>query len=272
MQISVIIPTYNRESLVNEAIDSVLEQTSPANEIIVIDDGSTDSTLFRLEAYQNQIKILQQPNRGISAARNLGIQHAQYDLLAFLDSDDLWKPTKLQQQRNALEHQPEFRICYTDEEWRWHGRWKNQKKIHRKYSGWIYEKCLPLCIISPSSALIHKSVFDAIGLFDESLPACEDYELWLRVTQCFPVLFLPERLIIKRAGAWEQLSKQHSLDKFRIQALLKQLDSPLLTASQKQKTRYMLAKKCHIYALGCRKHNKPDEARWAEQFLDSTRS
>lgn len=272
MQISVIIPTYNRESLVCEAIDSVLEQTSPADEIIVVDDGSTDSTLFRLEAYQNQIKILQQPNRGISAARNLGIQHAQYDWLAFLDSDDLWKPTKLQRQRQALEQQPEFRICYTDEEWRWHGRWKNPKKIHRKYSGWIYEKCLPLCIISPSSVLMHKNVFDIVGLFDETLPACEDYDLWLRVSQRFPALFLPERLIVKRAGTWEQLSQQHSLDKFRIQALLKQLDSPFLTPSEKQQTRDMLAQKCHIYASGCRKHGRQDEAKWAEHILGSTRS
>lgn len=269
MQISVIVTTYNRSGLVQEAIQSVLKQTRPADEIWVIDDGSTDNTEEVVGQFP-EVKYFRQPNRGISAARNRGIAFASFEWLCFLDSDDLWKPKKLERQEQSLASNSEYRICYTDEEWRKDGLWKNQKKIHQKFSGWIYDKCLPLCIISPSSVMIHKSVFDKVGRFDEALPACEDYDLWLRVASRFPVLFIDERLIVKRAGDWPQLSKQHSLDKYRITALKKMLESGQLSPDQRKKTLDMMQQKCFIYRQGCEKHNRHQELEWLadmEQFI-----
>lgn len=264
MNVSVIIPTYNRADLVCEAVQSVLKQKVPADEVWVVDDGSTDDTLEKLYSFAGRINIHQQPNRGVSAARNAGIQLSRSEWLAFLDSDDLWKPKKLLRQKEELAKNLNARLCYTDEEWRKNDQWKNPKNIHSKYSGWIYEKCLPLCIISPSSVMVHRSVFEEIGLFDENLPACEDYDLWLRVCSRMPALYVPQKLIVKRAGAWEQLSRQHSLDKYRIQALIKRLRSGELTEEQNAATEMMLQEKMHIYALGCEKHGRHEELAWLE--------
>jgi glycosyltransferase involved in cell wall biosynthesis len=163
MTLSVIIPSFNRLELLLQALHSVVRQTRPPDEIWVIDDGSTDDTQCQVAAEFPAVKLLFQPNRGVSAARNLGILRAAGEWLAFLDSDDLWKREKIERQLAALQRFPEFRLCYTDEEWRKNDCWMNQKKKHRKYSGWIYPHCLPLCIISPSSAVIHRSVFEQVG-------------------------------------------------------------------------------------------------------------
>jgi glycosyltransferase involved in cell wall biosynthesis len=266
MRISVIIPTYNRADFLDDCIRSVLDQSMPPEEIIVVDDGSTDSTPMFLDRFEPFLKIIRQENKGVSAARNCGILAAQNDWLAFLDSDDLWLPQKLARQCDLLSRQKEYKICYTDEEWRKNGHWMNPGKRHKKYSGWIYQKCLPLCIISPSSALIHGSVFRTIGLFDERFPACEDYDLWLRISSRFPIYFLDEKLIVKRAGQWPQLSKQHSLDKYRILALEKSIKDGGLSADQSRATRKMLSRKCDVYAMGCLKRGKASEATWAESI------
>ena len=267
MRVSVIIPTYNRRRFVINAILSVMRQKEAVDEMIIVDDGSTDDTGDISQKFTEKITYYSQTNEGVSAARNLGIQKAKHDWLAFLDSDDMWKPKKLFQQKKALLENPQYRLCYTNEEWRYNGKWKNPKKIHQKYSGWIYDKCLPLCIISSSSVIIHKSVFDEVGLFDENLPACEDYDLWLRITHRFPVLLMKEKLIIKQSGNWEQLSLNHSLDKYRIIALAKMLETKTLQPENRQKTYDVLNLKCNIYKTGCLKHDNLSEARWAEQLL-----
>ncbi|MBN1542758.1 glycosyltransferase [candidate division KSB1 bacterium] len=261
---SVIIPTHNRAQLLIEALHSVHNQTHRADEILVIDDGSTDDTQTQVATEFPAVRLYYQTCAGVSAARNSGIRLARGEWLAFLDSDDLWKPEKLARQIDALQRFPEHRLCYTNEEWRKNDLWMNQKEKHRKFSGRIYARCLPLCIISPSSVLIHKSLFDEIGLFDETLPACEDYDLWLRITHRHPVLLIDERLIVKRAGKWPQLSAQHSLDKYRIIALQKMVALPSLQGADRDLTVAALYEKCRIYALGCRKHRRESEARWAE--------
>jgi len=262
IKITTIIPTFNRAEFLAQTLESVFRQTRPADEIIVVDDGSTDHTRDVLAQFQDRIRIIQQENRGVSAARNMGIRYARHEWLAFLDSDDLWLPRKLERQVEALNSQPEYRVCYTNEEWRKDGQWRNQGKRHQKYSGWIYDKCLPLCIISPSSVIVHKSVFETVGLFDENLPACEDYDLWLRVSSRFPILYLPQRLIVKRAGNWPQLSQQHSLDKFRIVALTKMIENDDLYETEKTLTINMLKYKCDIYEKGCIKHHRLKEVEW----------
>ena len=263
-----IIPVYNRPQQLRQALASVLNQSWPAAEVIVVDDGSTDATPAVAEEYPG-VRWFRQPHCGVSAARNRGIAEARSDWLAFLDSDDLWHERKLQRQREELQKHPDYPICYTDEEWRKNGRWMNQSKHHQKYSGWIYERCLPLCIISPSSVLLHRQTLAAVGVFDEQLPACEDYDLWLRLCLRFPVLFIPERLIVKQAGAWPQLSMQHGLDRYRIIALYKVLRNESLTIEQRTATASMLREKCRVYASGCRKHNREEEAVWAEEMAVS---
>jgi glycosyltransferase involved in cell wall biosynthesis len=258
--ISVIVTTYNRRSLLERALHSILNQTLPAGEIICIDDGSTDGTSLMINDKFPQIRYFRQENKGISAARNEGIKQTKGAWLAFLDSDDTWHPQKLAKQMQALTEACQYLICYTDEIWIRNRRRVNPKKIHRKYRGAIYKKCLPLCIISPSSVLMHRSVINSIGLFDESMPACEDYDLWLRICIKYPVLYLDEPLITKFGGHEDQLSKKyHSMDRFRIYAMEKMLKSPGLSEENKRATLRELISKIDIYLIGLRKRNKTEE-------------
>ncbi|MDY6863102.1 MAG: glycosyltransferase [Thermodesulfobacteriota bacterium] len=218
--ISVIIPTFNRHRFLKDAIDSVLNQTYKDFELLVVDDGSTDGTEKIVKSFDFPIKYVYQEHKGVSAARNQGITFASGEYIAFLDSDDLWVKEKLEKQINTLKKQKKYLVCYTDEIWIYNGKRIYPKAKHKKYSGWIFEKTLPLCIISPSSVIAHKDLFSNIGGFDEGFPACEDYDMWLRISIKYPILFLEEPLIIKRGGHPDQLSRTiWGLDRFRIKAL-----------------------------------------------------
>ncbi len=255
--ISVIIPTHNRAHLLPRALDSVLNQTKRAEEIVIVDDGSTDDTSDLIQSNYPEVITLHQSNRGVSAARNRGIREASGEWLAFLDSDDEWLADKLERQMAALGEHPETKVCHTDEIWIRCGRRVNPMKKHAKHGGWIFRKCLALCCISPSSVLIHRSVFSDVGQFDESLPACEDYDLWLRVTARYPVLYLPEKLLVKYGGHEDQLSKRHwGMDRFRIQALKKIIESDTLNENDRRAAEAMLAEKDRIYTEGARKRGK----------------
>ncbi len=269
--VSVIIPTYNRDWIVAEAIDSVLAQDFSDYELIVVDDGSNDGTPKILAAYGDRITVLRQPNRGVSAARNRGIAAAAGHLMAFLDSDDLWLPQKLSTQVNFFAEHPEAVICQTEERWIRNGVRVNPKKRHLKFSGMIFERSLALCLVSPSAVMIKKSLFDTVGLFDENLPACEDYDLWLRVSCRYPVHLIDTELIIKRGGHEDQLSKAAGLDKYRIQSLLKLLQDNCLTPQQKQAVMITLVEKCDVYAGGCRKRGKLEEAQTFYQLADQVK-
>ncbi|MET0093096.1 MAG: glycosyltransferase family A protein, partial [Sedimenticola sp.] len=208
MQISVIIPTHNRADLLERALKSVQAQTLPPLEVIVVDDGSEDHTREMVSEKFPRVHYLHQPNRGVSSARNLGISEARGDWIALLDSDDEWLPSKLASQKTRLESQPGHHICHTEEIWIRNGKRVNQMKKHTKQGGAIFQHCLPLCVISPSSVLIHKSVFREVGLFDESLPACEDYDLWLRICARYPVTYVEQPQIVKYGGHEDQLSRR----------------------------------------------------------------
>ena len=179
--VSAIIPTYNRWPLVREALDSVLAQSYRSFELIVVDDGSTDGSADRLRQVEGCIRLIVQANRGVSAARNRGVEVARGKYLAFLDSDDLWLPEKLAAQVQFLELHSNFQICQTEEIWLRRGVRVNPKKIHRKPSGDIFLPSLDLCLVSPSAVMMTRELLVALGGFDESLPVCEDYDLWLRV-------------------------------------------------------------------------------------------
>ena len=260
--VTVIIPTYNRDWIVKEAIDSVLEQDFNDYELIVVDDGSDDNTPAILRAYGNKITVLHQPNKGVSAARNRGIAAASGRLIAFLDSDDLWLPRKLSAQAKFFKDHPEAVINQTQEHWIRNGVRANPKKKHHKFSGMIFERSLALCLVSPSAVMIKKSLFGTVGIFDEHLPACEDYDLWLRISCRYPVHLIETALIIKRGGHDDQLSKATGLDKYRIQSLVKIIDSDLLTPRQYRAALITLKKKCEVYAGGCRKRGREEEAKY----------
>ena len=234
--ISVIIPTYNRDKFILECVQSVLAQTLPAREIIIVDDGSTDATYNILRdlgfnsitTHKSVLRYFSQQNRGVSSARNLGIKEARSEYIALLDSDDLWLKSKLDRQIRAFQNDKQStRLCHTDEIWIRNGVRVNQHKKHKKYGGNVFKNCLKLCCISPSSAMIHKSVFTDFGFFDEDLPACEDYDFWLRYSAKEDVNFVNEPLIIKKGGHSDQLSGGNwGMDRFRIYSIEKILNEP----------------------------------------------
>lgn len=262
MDVSVIIPTYNRAATLVRSLTSVINQSLPPREIILVDDGSTDRSEFLVRQQFPQVRYLKQPNLGVSRARNCGIAAAKGEWIAFLDSDDEWLPSKLAAQRAALRREPFSRICHTDEIWLRSGKHLNPMKKHQKRGGRIFQHCLPLCVISPSAVMVHRSVFQRVGAFDESLPVCEDYDLWLRICALYPVLYVPERLLIKHGGHSDQLSQGYwGMDRFRIRALEKILRSPDLCGADRAAALEALLHKIEIYLAGAEKRNKRHEVR-----------
>lgn len=255
--ISIIIPTYNRVGLLTAAIKSILKQTDPWWELIVVDDGSTDDTENVVRAFGDErIGYVHQDNCGVSAARNAGIGHSRGDLIAFLDSDDRWEPRKLEVQCNFFELHPEIHICQTEEIWIRNGRRVNPMKKHAKPSGWIFRESLGLCLVSPSAVMMRREVFDTVGLFDESLAACEDYDMWLRASLHFAVVTLPQALTIKIGGHADQLSRQWGLDRYRIAALKKLLHNPALPDVFKPLVEEQISMRSAIFNYGARKRGK----------------
>lgn len=269
MNISVIIPTHNRCELLRRALLSVFAQTLQPTEVVIIDDGSTDGTNAMLRQEFPAVSYYHQENSGISSARNLGIQHTTGDWLAFLDSDDEWLPEKLARQAAALTTNPDNKICHTEEIWIRNGVRVNPAKKYAKTGGWIFTQCLPLCAMSPSTVMIHRSVFAAIGLFDTGLPVCEDYDLWLRITANYPVLLIEEPQIKKYGGHEDQLSQQlWGMDRFRITALQKIIDSGQLANENQQAAVNMLLKKAEIYRNGVIKRGKTEEVHYYHQLIE----
>ena len=258
--VSVIIPTFNRAWAVGSAIDSVLAQNYPNFELIVVDDGSIDHTPALLSVYKDAVLPIYQPNKGVSAARNRGIAAAAGDLIAFLDSDDYWLKGKLSEQVAFFQSHPDAVICQTEEIWIRNGRRVNPRRRHQKPSGDIFMPSLALCLVSPSAVMVKRALFAEIGGFDERLPACEDYDLWLRVSARYPVHLIDKPLIVKQGGHSDQLSRQPGLDKYRIAAIEKMLAGRSLTEEQYRAAAKALAEKCAIYAAGCRKRGKNGEA------------
>jgi len=262
LSFSVIVPTHNREHLLPRALNSIAAQTQTPLEVIVVDDGSTDDTIATLRREYPDVVLFEEPHRGVSAARNRGIHASRGDWIAFLDSDDEWRPEKLARQDAALVSTPTVLLCHTEEVWVRNGVRVNPKKKHAKRGGTIFEDCLPLCCMSPSSVVVHREVLEDVGVFDESLPACEDYDLWLRITSRYPVVFIDEPLVVKHGGHNDQLSRRYwGMDRFRITALEKLLGSDSLNDTQRAVAERVCAEKIDIYRTGAKKRGRHDEAR-----------
>jgi glycosyltransferase involved in cell wall biosynthesis len=274
MQISVIIPSFNRRHTLARALQSVYDQSSPVDEVILIDDGSTDDSAAMVAREFPEVKVIQQPNSGVSAARNRGITAARHEWIALLDSDDCWLPQKIAAVREAATTHPGYILYHSDELWVRRGVRVNPMQKHRKSGGWIFAQCLPLCAISPSAAVIQRKILLELDLFDESLPACEDYDLWLRLCHRFPVHYMDQALIIKYGGHEDQLSHQYpAMDRFRVRALHRLLTTEDLQPADFEAARSTLLAKLEILIKGAHKHGnnplieefEPLYQRWQDQ-------
>ena len=256
-KISVFIPTFNRKNFLKKAIESVLKQTFSSYEIIVVDNVSSDGTLEMVKKEYPTVKTIVQSIPGVSATRNLGIKKSEGNWIAFLDSDDQWHQEKLKFQVESIwEDKNKVFLSHTDETWYREKQIVNQKLKHQKRGGFIFEYCLPLCCISPSSSLVKKEIFDQIGFFDESLEVCEDYDFWLRYCSKHPVNFVNKKLTFKFGGHLDQLSKKNwGMDRFRIVALEKLISSNSLEKDQLEMTAETLMRKISIIVAGAKKRS-----------------
>jgi glycosyltransferase involved in cell wall biosynthesis len=182
--VSIVVSAFNVGPYIRAAVDSVRRQTFTDTEIIVIDDGSTDDTSERLRAVHDvRLRVVRQPNAGLSAARNAGIALASGRYIGFLDGDDVWHPDKLKHHVAILDAHPEIGLTFSrsaiiDASGRATGRFS------RRAEGPICRRALLIenIVSNGSSAVLRRDVFTAVGGFDTALTACEDHDMWLRVT------------------------------------------------------------------------------------------
>ena len=239
MRISVVIPVHNRSRLLARALCSVARQSYPPLEVLVVDDGSSDDPQAIQHMWHKAYPTLPLRwfsirQRGVSQARNVGIEQARGEWIALLDSDDTWLPHKLQLQATYLQHNPQLQIVHGEEIWLRNGVRVNPRKSHRKSGGNIFFACLARCLISPSAVLLKKSLFAQVGLFAEDLPVCEDYDLWLRITARYEVGFVEQAIVVKYGGHADQLSRQYAaIDCYRALALSRLL--PALTCAEQRR-------------------------------------
>ncbi len=260
-KVSVIIPTYNRTQFILIAIKSVLKQTFKDFELIIVDDGSTDNTNEMISGISDKrIQYYYQFNRGPGSARNTGIKKSSGDFISFLDSDDEWMPEKLEIQLSEMEKKKNYYLSHTEEIWYKGKRLIKPKKIHKKRENNIFNQSLQLCSISMSTVMIRRDLINIVGLFDEKLEVCEDYDYWLRVTAKFPVLLINKPLTIKQGGHFDQQSQKYlGLDKYRIYAIEKLINSSVLNKTKLKYAFKELSYKCKIYGKGCLKYHKNKE-------------
>ncbi|HIO84594.1 MAG TPA: glycosyltransferase [Deltaproteobacteria bacterium] len=268
-QITAILPTWNRAEWLEKSIQSVLDQTFGDFELVVVDDASMDSTAEIIERYSGKIRtIVFSENRGVSAARNAAISTSDSEWIAFLDSDDFWHPDKLQKQIAQTKMRPACPLHFTDEIWIRNGVRVNPKKKHQKKEGWIFQPSLALCLMAPSTVILRRELFEVHGLFDENLPVCEDYDLWLRLTAQHPVALLNEKLMTRHGGHADQLSRSDwGIDRYRVQSIQKILKTESLRPEDRTAAIRMLIEKCGILAKGFRKRGNLKEVEKYEKII-----
>ncbi len=271
-KVTVVIPTYNRAHLLERAIDSVLGQTCQDFELFIVDDGPSDGTRQLVEKKRanmaQPLRYWHRPHAGVSAARNWGIQRARGEWVAFLDSDDQWLPWRLERQFELLQCNPHLKLIHGEEIWIRRGQRVNPKKIHQKFGGDIFEKCLPRCLISPSATLIKRELLREVGLFDEEFVVCEDYDLWLKITSLYPVGFVDEPIIVKYGGHADQLSSRYKgMDYWRVRALERILHIRRFSPGRRQRVASEMIKKANILKKGLIKHGNFKHLAYVEGIL-----
>ena len=269
LSVSLIIPTLNRSKFLKRALESVMKQTVLPNEIIVVDNGSTDGTKKMIEKDFDNVNYIFCEKQGVSKARNVGIKSAGKELICFLDSDDEWEPKKIEKQVNFFLKNINCKFLHTNEIWFRNGDHLNQLKKHSKGGGYIFENCLKICCISPSSVMARKSLFDEYGLFDEDFKVCEDYEMWLRVSAKEEIFFLKDKLVIKHGGHGDQLSKKFwGMDRFRVKAIEKNLNNKFFTKNQSLIAIDYLLEKIKVILIGAKKRQNLETFEKYKQKFD----
>lgn len=264
-RVAVVLPTYNRASLLARAVRSVLQQTFADWELWIIDDGSTDDTRAAIEPFLRDPRVLYryQDNGGVSRARNHAIFATSAPYVAFLDSDDEWKPVKLSRQIQYLNENPSFRLVHCEETWIRNGVEVKPLKKHAKAgAGRVFLKCLPLCCISPSTAMAETALIRSLGGFREDFPVCEDYDLWLKISAQEDVGFISEPMILKYGGHEDQLSLRRGLDEYRTRALWEIRNHTSLSLIEKQAAREEFERKRSILIRGFEKHGHAEKSQY----------
>jgi len=274
--VSVIIPTYNRAYILDKAIESVLNQSFKNIELIVVDDASTDETSKLVKRYPSVVYVRHSKRKGPAGARNTGLKYAKGRYIAFLDSDDVFLPEKIEKQIEFFKKNPDLKLVQTEELWFKGNRLIKPKKIHEKAEGWFFHRAVKLCVVSISTVMIKKEVFKKVGIFDEAFPVCEDYEFWLRVSLFYPMGLIKEFLVSKSGGRPDQLSATKGLDFYRVKALIKLFRkyNHFLTPEMKLLLFKEAEKKFKIFFKGALKHGNLRQAfelkkEFEETFSDS---
>lgn len=223
-RISVVIPTYNHAAFLGEALASVCEQSAPAREVIVVDDGSTDDTASVLQRHQGRVQVIHQPNRGVAAARNAGAASASGELIAFLDADDTWLPSKLERQVSRFVAEPALGLIHCGvEEVDQHGR-RLRSRLDG-LEGWVAQEMLLLrraVILGGGSAtVVRRAVFDEVGGFDESMSTSADWDLYYRIARRYCVGFVPEVLVRYRVHDGNMHMNVHAMASDMLRAYAK---------------------------------------------------
>jgi glycosyltransferase involved in cell wall biosynthesis/SAM-dependent methyltransferase len=229
-KVSIIIPTYNRNHFLCEAINSVLNQTFKDYEIIVVDDGSTDNTREVLERYGSRIQYIYQKNSGRAQARNAGIRMAKAEYIAFLDDDDIWLPNKLEKQIAFLDAHPDIGLVHSFTEvinengYLLIKETKNHLKFYKKAMclGYTYEALSRMCMMFTSTVVVRKDCLDEAELFDPDIPAFEDWDFYLRFVLKYCIGTIPESLVMYREH--EKRTPVKSFIEGRIKTSLKHLE------------------------------------------------
>ncbi len=268
--ISVVIPAYNRAWSIKRAIQSVLSQSKAPKEVIVVDDGSTDATKEIAKTKNGHIRLITVgKNQGVSNARNIGIAASRGSWIALLDSDDEWERDKLLHHIEYLHKYPFFQILQCDEIWIRRGKRVNKRKYHEKKEGWIWHQGLERCMISPSCTVVRKKLIEEFGLFDRNMAACEDYDLWLRISRHHMVGFDKRKDVIRYGGHKDQLSMRYAaMDRFRVYALIKALEEEK-EAFFMERIRQEIKKRLSILTQGAIKRGKFSDATMYQRITEA---
>ncbi len=271
MKIDVIIPTHNRASLIQRAVDSVLGQTYKNFHLYIVNDGSTDETQKVLEKYLNLncVTLLHQAQTGVSAARNFGVHSSQNDWIAFLDSDDEWLPQKLERQIEGIDQSTDISFWHAEEIWIRNQVRVNPKVKHSKSGDDLFKRSLEFCLISPSTVLMKRELFNKYSGFDESLEICEDFDLWNKILAFEEVGFVDEFVTRKYGGHSDQLSTRYiAMDEWRIKSLVNLLALEL-KSDQRELVIEVIKRKADLLMKNFMKHNQTERAQKLEKLLAS---
>lgn len=270
-KISVVIPAYNSAAYLKEALDSVVSQTYPVFEVIVIDDGSTDSAKDIVKKYGSTIRYIYQDNQGPAAARNRGIKESKGDFTAFLDSDDLWTPEKLKKQM-ALFEIKNYGMVYCDI-----SHVVDGKTIYRSYlkerkyrftgSGNLFHKLLQENFIFTPTVIIKREVINKSGCFDEKYKICEDYKMWLKVAKNYEIGFVDEPLVIRRRHQ-ENITQDRLLYIQSGVGLFKELAGDVSDAGTKRIVKNELGRR--LFELGYYYWERSEMSNARENFIAAT--